>query len=232
MNAMRTMNAMRNGSTMDRTEVATRLYLVRHGETEYNRRGIVQGGGIDSDLNETGYAQAEALAERFSEKPVDTVYASTLRRAKQTADVLSDPHEPVTKTYLRDLEEMAWGVFEGEPPSEERNEAMSAIKDRWREGQFDHAIEGGESIRDVQARAHRATEHIVRREAGKTVLVVTHGRYLRVLLGSVLDEYDLGDMHRLDHSNTCVNHVVHTEGCFRAELLNCTAHLSTPSGAH
>jgi broad specificity phosphatase PhoE len=221
---------MRNGSTTDRRDGSTRLYLVRHGETEYNRRGIVQGGGIDSELNETGFAQAEALAERLSGEPVDTLYASTLRRAKQTADVLSGPHEPVTKTYLRDLEEMEWGVFEGEPPSEERDEAMGTIKNRWREGQYDYAIEGGESIRDVQSRAHRAMEHIVSRERGKTVIVVTHGRYLRVLLGSVLDDYDLGDMHRLDHSNTCVNRVVHADGRFQAELLNCTAHLD-PSSA-
>jgi probable phosphoglycerate mutase len=207
----------------------TRLYLVRHGETEYNRRGIVQGGGIDSTLNDTGVAQAEALAGRLTDTAVDSVYASTLRRAKQTADVLASPHEPVSKTYLRDLEEMAWGVFEGEPPSAERDEAMGAIKERWRAGHYDHDIEGGESIRDVQARAHRAMDHIVMREKGKTVLVVTHGRYLRVLLASVLDDYGLDDMHRLDHANTCVNRVVHADGRFRAELLNCTAHLS-PNG--
>jgi probable phosphoglycerate mutase len=72
-------------------------------------------------------------------------------------------------------------------------------------------------------------DHIVMREKGKTVLVVTHGRYLRVLLASVLDDYGLDDMHRLDHANTCVNRVVHADGRFRAELLNCTAHLS-PNG--
>jgi probable phosphoglycerate mutase len=191
----------------------------------------VQGGGIDSTLNDTGYAQAEALADRLSEKPVDTVYASTLRRAKQTAEVLAGPHEPVSKTYLRDLEEMSWGVFEGDPPSDERNEAMGAIKARWHDGKYDHAIEDGESIRDVQARAHRAIEHIVSREPGRTVLIVTHGRYLRVLLASILDDYTLDDMHRLDHANTCVNRVVHAGGRFRAELLNCTAHLPVPTGA-
>ena len=55
--------------------------------------------------------------------------------------------------------------------------------------------------------------------------LVTHGRYLRVLLASLLDEYGLRDMHRLDHANTCVNRVVHVDGTFRADLLNCTAHL-------
>jgi probable phosphoglycerate mutase len=68
-------------------------------------------------------------------------------------------------------------------------------------------------------------KHIVTRETGRTIVVVTHGRYLRVLLASMLDDYGLGDMHRLDHDNTCVNRVVHRAGQFRAELLNCTAHL-------
>ncbi len=207
-------------------ESSTLLYFVRHGETEYNRRGIVQGGGIDSTLNSTGYEQAEALARRLSDTSLDALYASTMRRAKQTADVLATPHEPVSKTYLRDLREMAWGVFEGEPPSDERDDAIGRVKTRWREGQFDYSIEGGESIRDVQTRADRAIDHIVTREKGKTVLVVTHGRFLRVLLASILEDYDLGDMHRLDHSNTCVNRVVHSEGRFRADLLNCTAHLT------
>lgn len=206
---------------------STLLYLVRHGETEYNRRGIVQGGGIDSELNATGYAQAEALADRLANESVDTIYASTLRRAKQTASVLATPHEPVSKTYLRDLDEMAWGVFEGEPPSEERDEAMNAVKQAWRSGEYDRAIEGGESIADVEARARRAMNHIVTREAGNTVVVVTHGRYLRVMLATFLEGYGLSDMSDLDHSNTCVNRVAVTAGRFEAERLNCTAHLAS-----
>lgn len=216
---------MHNGFSDSPSGPDTHLYLVRHGETEYNRKGVVQGGGIDSTLNETGVAQAEALAERLSTVSVDTVYASTMRRAKQTAAVLATPHEPVSKTYLRDLAEMDWGVFEGEPPSDERDEAMGAVKDRWRDGHYDHVIEEGESIRDVEIRAGRAMDHIVAREAGNTVVVVTHGRYLRVLLASALDGYGLGDMHQLDHANTCVNRVVYADGQFRADLLNCTAHL-------
>lgn len=221
------MDRMRTGSTSETGGASTLLYLVRHGETAYNRRSVVQGGGIDSDLNDTGYAQADALATRLADEPVDAVYASTLNRAKQTADVLARPHEPISKTYLRDLEEMDWGIFEGDPPTEQRNEAMGAIKARWRAGQYDHGVEGGESIRDVQARARRAMEHVVTREAGKTVIVVTHGRYLRVLLASLLDAYGLGDMHRLDHANTCVNRVRYDGRRFKADLLNCTAHLAS-----
>lgn len=217
--------------TFAHEDASTVLYLVRHGETDYNRDGIVQGSGIDSVLNETGRTQAQALAERLEGRSVDAVYASTLRRAKQTAAVAARPHEPVSKTFLRDLEEISWGIFEGEAPSPARDEAMQAVKDRWRAGDYDHAMQGGESIRDVQARALRAMEHVVTREAGRTVLVVAHGRYLRILLASVLEDYTLADMHRLGHANTCVNRIEYQNGGFRAATLNCTAHLPAGVGA-
>jgi broad specificity phosphatase PhoE len=57
------------------------------------------------------------------------------------------------------------------------------------------------------------------------VLVVTHGRFLRIVLASLLDEYGLTRMHELPHSNTAVNRLVHRKDTFEAELLNCTAHL-------
>lgn len=207
----------------------TVLYLVRHGETDENRTGIVQGSGVDSVLNERGCAQAQALAQRFADKPIDSVYASTLQRAQQTAEIAAQPHEPISKTYLHDLREISWGVFEGQAPSPERDAAMDAVKAEWKKGRYEYAMEAGESIRDVQARALRAVEHVVARAAGASVLVVAHGRYLRILLASILDEYGLADMHRLQHSNTCVNRVVYREGAFRADTLNCTAHLSAAS---
>ena len=205
----------------------TTLYLVRHGETEHNRRNIIQGGGVDSELNAAGRAQAEALTRRLRSVSFDALYASTLRRARQTADILARPHEPLSRTHLHDLSEMDWGVFEGEPPSEERDALMKALKSKWRDGAYDRAVEGGESIRDVQERAQRAIRHILTREVGRTVLVVTHGRYLRVLLATILDDYGLKHMQELGHSNTCVNRVVVEEGRTWADLQNCTAHLSS-----
>lgn len=206
-------------------DLDTTFYFVRHGETEYNRLGIIQGGGIDSTLNDTGRRQAEALGQRLAAVDVDVVYASTLKRSQETADIVARPHEPVDRAVLDDLREMSWGVFEGSEPSDERDEALGAIKQSWRNGAYDRAIEGGESIRDVQTRAVRAVEHMLDAEAGRTVLVVTHGRYLRVLLASVLNEYGLEHMNNLGHANTCVNRLTWRRDRFHADLLNCTAHL-------
>lgn len=204
----------------------TVLYFVRHGETEYNRNGIMQGSGVDSVLNDTGVAQAHALADRFASLQVDAIYSSPLRRASQTADVLASPHEPVRRVELADLREMSWGIYEGEPPSESRNQALDDLKSDWQRGIYDRTVEGGESIMDVRQRAVRAARHIVDAEAGRTVVVVTHGRYLRVLLASICDGYDLSHMSEMGHANTCVNRVVFRDGRFTADLLNCTAHLA------
>ena len=218
---------MDDDAFLSTVDAPTTLYLVRHGETEHNRRNIIQGGGVDSELNAAGRAQAEALARRLRSVSFDALYASTLQRARQTADILAQPHEPLSRTHLHDLSEMDWGVFEGEPPSEERDALMKALKSKWRDGAYDRAVEGGESIRDVQERAQRAIRHILTREVGRTVLVVTHGRYLRVLLATILDDYGLKHMQELGHSNTCVNRVVVEEGRAWADLQNCTAHLSS-----
>jgi probable phosphoglycerate mutase len=206
-----------------RTE--TRFYFVRHGETEYNRQRIVQGRGIDSVLNPTGQEQAQALADRLASVSFDAIYASSLRRAQQTAKILARPHADASTKYLADLDEMAWGVYEGAHPSPDRDAKLDAIKERWRQGAFHEPIEGGESILDVQRRALRAVNHMLEREEGCTVLVVTHGRFLRIVLASLLDEYGLARMHELPHSNTAVNRLVHRKDTFEAELLNCTAHL-------
>lgn len=203
----------------------TTLYLIRHGETDYNRQRIVQGRRINCELNQTGRAQARALARRLSTVPIDAIFSSTLRRAEETAAFIAAEHQHLEVFRLEDLEEMSWGVYEGEPPSERLSRAFESMQLDWARGDYGKRVEGGESILDVQERGLRALEHILARHEGQTVAVVTHGRFLRVLLATILDEYGLERMNEIHHANTCVNHLVHASGTFKAHLLNCTAHL-------
>ncbi len=205
----------------------TVLYFVRHGETEYNRKGIMQGSGVDSSLNETGREQAHALRRRFLSVPIDVVYSSLLRRAEETADVVSESLPNSDRRELDDLREISWGVLEGVAPSPTRDATLNQVTSRWANGEYGARIDGGESILDVQERALRAAEHMVKRDAGRTVLAVTHGRYLRILLASICDGYDLADMPAFGHDNTCVNRILYRNGRFHADLLNCTTHLTS-----
>jgi len=203
----------------------TTLHLVRHGETDYNRNRIVQGRGINSDLNQRGRQQADALAQRFAGVPLNAIYSSTLNRAIQTADRVAAHHPKVPRYQLRDLEEMSWGIYEGEPSSEAMRNVFARFYEQWTSGVFDERIEGGESILDVQYRAMVALQHITQAHSGETVLVVSHGRMLRVLLASVLPEYGLERMHEIAHANTSVNTVQYSGGLYTAEVLNDTSHL-------
>lgn len=203
----------------------TTFFFVRHGQTDYNKRRIVQGRRIDSTLNATGRTQAEHLARRFADIELDAIYSSTLRRARETTEAVSAEHPDVPVHHLEDLEEMSWGIYEGAPSSPKVARVFEEMNARWKCGEFDRPVEGGESILEVQARALRAVDRIREAEAGGRILVVAHGRFLRVLLSTLLEEYGLHRMHEIHHANTAVNHLVCRGGRFRAELLNCTAHL-------
>lgn len=204
----------------------TTLFFVRHGETDYNRQHRVQGRGIDAELNATGHAQAEALARRLAGEPFDAIYASTMRRAIQTAERVAQHRPPLPFYRLAGLDEMAWGILEGEADSSYVQHTFATMQAHWGRGEYDRRVEGGESILEVQHRALQALDHVMTHHAGGTVLVVAHGRLLRVLLASILDEYGLGRMQDVRHANTCVNELVHRGGRYEARRLNCTSHLS------
>ena len=205
----------------------TTFYITRHGETDYNRDRIMQGSGVDGVLNETGRAQAKALAERLADAPLDAVYASTLVRARQTAKIVAAPHEPLPYAYLDTLKEISWGVYEGTPPTDERTAAMKAIKTRWRAGDVEVPVEGGESPRQVERRARQAVEVMLEAHAGEHVLVVTHGRYMRIMLASLLHNGDLTQMPNMPHANTGLYVVTHTDGDFTAHVTNSVNHLAS-----
>ncbi|MFQ5572556.1 MAG: histidine phosphatase family protein [Rhodothermales bacterium] len=203
----------------------TTFYFIRHGQTDHNLRGIVQGRGVDPVLNETGRRQAEAVARRLADVSLDVIYASTLRRAVETAEVIAHEHADVPVHFLPDLEEMAWGVYEGKVLADGVQQALDRVYEQWKDGAYAFRIEGGESILDVQQRGIRVMCRLQEQHPGGTVLVVTHGRFLRVLLSTLLDEYGLERMHDIEHTNTGVNVLTGSNGCFEARLLNCTTHL-------
>lgn len=205
----------------------TRVYLVRHGETEYNRNRIMQGRRVNAALNATGRKQAEALAERFESIPVDAVYASSLHRAVQTAGAIAgrQPRRRVVRC-VPGFDEMSWGRFEGMGASHDLHSMLDDAHETWDNGDFSFRPDGGETILEVQERSLRAYREVVRRHPGETVVIVAHGRLLRVLIASLLDEYGLERMNDIEHLNTCVNEFVVEDDVSRAVRLNCVRHLN------
>ncbi len=207
------------------------IYLARHGETDYNRNRIVQGRGVNSQLNATGHAQAERLAARLADVRLDAIYSSPLTRARQTAQkVREHQSEPVPPLrLLSGLEEISWGELEGLPASRETRDAFDRLHAQWAEGDFDTPVSGGESIRDVQARVLDAWHTILDEEPDGEVLIVAHGRTMRVLLASILPGYGLERMQDVKHGNTSLNVLQVDGGRVTPTLLNCMSHWEAES---
>ncbi|MCC6753510.1 MAG: histidine phosphatase family protein [Saprospiraceae bacterium] len=174
------------------------LYLLRHGETDHNRFGIIQGRGVDSKLNETGLRQAKAFYARYEQEAFDLLMCSSLTRSYQT--ISSFEHSGMT--VLRDsrIDEISWGEHEGQPGIPERLERFQAIVEAWKSGDFDQKSAGGESARELGHRLAEFLEELQRREFSKA-LICTHGRTLRAMV-CLLKSWSLSNMERVGHSNT------------------------------
>ena len=164
------------------------LFIVRHGETVWNREERIQG-HTDVGLSEKGIEQARKLAHRLSPVRFDAAYASDLCRASDTASViLQDRDVPLHPTP--GLREYHKGAFEGLTDAELRAR-YPAEYPSYVAKDLDYAPEGGESTRQVSARMTSAISEIKERHLDGAVLVVGHGGSLRAammaLLGMPLD---------------------------------------------
>jgi broad specificity phosphatase PhoE len=196
------------------------LYIIRHGETDFNRQGIVQGRGVNSDLNALGVAQGEAFYEHYKHIPFDKVYTSSLKRTHQTVRKFLDDQLPWQQ--LDGLDELSFGVWEGASNKGEWQSAYADVNACWLAGDCDRAFENGESPNQAAARLKAAMDTIVSASDEKTVLVCMHGRAILLCL---LYETPLSNMTNYAHQNTGLYHVKYSHGKFEVLTVNDGAHL-------
>ncbi len=177
-----------------------KIYLLRHGETDYNLQGVVQGSGIDAPINATGKAQAEAFFKAYQEVQFDQLYHSALIRTRQSIQGFIDRGIPVVA--LKELNEISWGNYEGTPMTPEEGEYYRMMLHQWQQGNLDYAIAGGESPNSVAERLHRAIQMILN-GPGETILVCMHGRAMRIFL-SLICGTPLKEMDQYEHGNLCL----------------------------
>ncbi len=161
-----------------------KLYLVRHGETDWNRQNKIQG-RTDIPLNETGREQAESLARRVKDGYViSAVYTSPQRRAIQTAGVIGEEIgiTPVTK---RGLEEMSLGKWEGYSWRQVR-ELFPAEYGIWYQNRRYQLPPEGESYQQLLDRLLEAINEIIAENKGN-VLIVTHSAVIMTLMSFIYD---------------------------------------------
>lgn len=159
------------------------LYLIRHGESQYNAEGRIQG-QTDIPLSEMGQRQSLAIAGAFDQVKLDAVFCSPLERATQTAAPLADRKSLQVK-YMDELKEIHAGIFSGLLWGEiEQKYPEHAVP--WREQHPDFVIPGGESRRQLMDRGVRALSAIRERNL-EQVAVVAHGGILCAALKGLLE---------------------------------------------
>jgi broad specificity phosphatase PhoE len=198
------------------------IYIIRHGETELNRLGIVQGRGVDSDLNDTGRAQAAAFYNHYKDIKFDKIYTSALKRTHQTVQQFIDLGLPWEQH--EGIDELAWGLWEGQPNTPQARHAFLEIVEKWQGGNYEAKFEGGESPNDVMLRMHETIELIKSRTDEKKILVCMHGRAMRLLLCMLLKK-PFSEMGDFPHQNTTLYKMDYTEGQFSVIDFNNTDHL-------
>ena len=201
-----------------------RWFLVRHGETEWNRVGRAQG-QADPPLNQAGQAQVEAVAVRLAPVAFEAAYSSDQRRAADTAlPVMRGRDTPIV--HRRDLREKSFGEWEGMTYEELQLRYPAMLAELFDERPA-FAPPGGESDLELFARAAGAAARIAGRHAGTdgNILVVSHGGTLRAMMVSMLG-LPVESMWRIRLSNAGLSVVtVFDEVGATIDLLNDTSHL-------
>lgn len=174
------------------------IYLYRHGQTLFNTKGIVQGRGVDSLLNEEGMAQAQAFFEYYKNIPFELLLTSTLQRTIQTA--VHFEYLGIPTQRMSELDEIGWGVYEGKPADAEMHNAYLGLLKSWAAGNYHDCLEGGDTAIQMGERLGRFVDYL-KTLSHQNILVCTHGGCMAYLM-AILQEQPLSAMPQYKHHNT------------------------------
>ncbi|MBN1450235.1 MAG: histidine phosphatase family protein [Anaerolineales bacterium] len=199
------------------------LILVRHGETEWNAQRRYQGQS-DVLLSELGRRQAELVAERLASQKIDAVYASDLKRAWETAQIIVEKSGLQVMSEPR-LRELKFGVLEG-LTFDEAQEQYPEMINAWLED-FNRSPQGAETIDVFNARVVSLLNDLKAKHDEQTVLLVAHGgplsEVLRVVLGLSREK-----RWYLEMENASLSEALIAETYVSLKRLNDTCHLAVP----
>lgn len=207
-----------------------RLILIRHGETTWNAQGKLQG-WVDIPLTPAGRAQADALARMLACERIDALVTSDLRQAQETAGRIAEPLGLAVRTDPR-WRELNFGAWEGKTYAElEQHDAQTFAA--WQSDPVTVAPPGGETVARLAGRVDQAVADLRRCHPAGTVVVVTHGGPIRVLLCQVLG-VDLRHHHRWAIGPGSLTDIVlgpHGPEVLRVNVAPPTPAVSTPPAA-
>lgn len=178
----------------------TKIFLVRHGETEWNKLGKFQG-CKDINLSTEGLVQAHYLYNKFNNN-FDCIYSSPLKRAVQTSKIICANTE-IKPNIIDELREINFGDWEGLTIEEISCNFPNEFT-KWRNDKIEGPICGGDlSLKSASIRASNAIKRIVNKNIGGNIIIVAHGGIIKAgLIG--LFHWDMTMYHKLALGNTSV----------------------------
>lgn len=199
----------------------TTLYLVRHGETEWNDQGLIQG-SVDVSLSHVGREQAAKLAQRLKDTTFRHIYTSPQKRAYQTMEAIAKFHPTTPVTVRRDLAEYSLGVLEGMTI----NDVKTQFKEKnWDKESFRRRT-GAESYNFYQRHFRRYLPVLLRQHDGHSVLFSTHGGKMKGILKSLFPRKYYRDLQMVHPKNCSVTVVEWNENTGAKMVLHAdTSHL-------
>lgn len=162
----------------------TRIILTRHGETEWNLEGRVQG-VMDSPLTEKGIRQAQVLANRLRDEGISAIYSSNLSRAIATAEEIRKILNLPAILISPAMRELSFGEWEGRQWKELRQD-YPELMEIWEQSPDRVQIPGGESMQHATERAWNFFSDLAFKHPGQTLCIVTHGMTLQLLVKRAL----------------------------------------------
>ena len=203
-----------------------KIYLIRHGQTDWNLEGKIQG-SHDVSLNETGSKQAELLAMGMDKRPVVQIFSSRQKRALETAQAVGR-RQHVAVTVIDGLEEVEFGEWEGKTWDEISREYPEEFK-VWCTEPAEIVPPGGESRPQIYRRIGNALNEILRRSRGD-IAIVSHGAALAYMVSLMLEK-ELGDHDEIIVKNASISTVEYDRetGKFHMAEANDVSHLKALS---
>lgn len=199
----------------------TKLYFVRHGETVWNKAGRYQG-WTDIPLSEEGLWQAECLAKRFQDIPIDAIYTSSLQRAYETARPVAEQKgmKPIVDDSFKEIN---FGEWEGHTIPELR-EKLGEPYIQFFNDPFAHTFPGDGSFQNVTKRIQCGLDAIFSEYKDKNVLVISHGGIVRLAIMHLM-EMDNSFYRKLWIDNTGISILELSDEAKLLRSLNDVAHL-------
>lgn len=188
----------------------TRIMAIRHGETDWNTQGRIQG-SLNIPLNAKGRLQAQQLARVLADIQIAAIYTSDLSRAQETADYIGQATRLVVQPEVG-LRERGFGVFEGHSFLE-IEQTQPELARRWRKREPDFQPEGGESLLQFRSRILATVNRLAAQHVGRQIVLVAHGGVMDVLYRAATGQ-ELQAPRTWELGNAAINRLLWTPETF------------------